>query len=148
MNRLAYLRKSLGFTLRELGEKTGIVFQTLARLENGSTGLRESYINKLCAFYSVTVDFLLGKTDKGIYVETSDGFITINKADFENYIYEKRLSQHIFNGSVHRIPSKDLEEEINPLLAGDLLGEIKKELDAMPAKNLEKVYKFIKEILT
>lgn len=148
MNNLKYLRKSLNLTLRQVGEKTGVVFQTLNNLEKEGARLRDDQIITFCAFYSVSTDFLIGKTDMGIYVETSDGFVSINKADLQTYLYEKRLSQNIIGGSVHRIPSKDLEEEINPLLAGDLLGEIKKELDAMPAKNLEKVYKFIKEILT
>lgn len=147
MNNLKFLRQSIGLALREAGEKIGIVFQTLNNLEKEGAHLRDDQMSKLCAFYSVSTDFLIGKSDMGIYVETSDGFISINKADLGIYLNEGRLSQHVINGSVHRIPSKELEEEINPLLAGDLLGEIKKELDGMSSKNLKKIYTFIKEIL-
>lgn len=59
-NRLRYLRKKRGLTLRELETEVNISNPTLSRLENGQTSFTEEYIKVLTKYFGVTTDYLLG----------------------------------------------------------------------------------------
>lgn len=67
-NRLRYLRTSHGITLRSLSEYTGIQFSTIGFLEKGQRPFRQVHIDKLISFFNVTADYLLGRSETGLYV--------------------------------------------------------------------------------
>jgi len=68
VNNLKYLRALSGLSTRELSERTGIVFSTISLLEKEQRPFRQVHIDRLTSFFDVTVDFLLGRSDVGIYV--------------------------------------------------------------------------------
>ena len=68
MNNLRYLRNQVGISTRELSERTGIVNSTITFLEKEQRPFRQIHLDILTSFFDVTVDFLLGRSDVGIYV--------------------------------------------------------------------------------
>lgn len=147
MNNLQYLRKKHDLTLREIERFTNINFSNLAQIEKGKRNLTQKHIETLCSFFKVSSDFLLGKSDFGISLSLSSGFITINKADYESYLSNNLIEQYIFNKEVIRKAKKELEDSIDPLFNQDTKEEINKELNKLSKKQLEKVLTFIKEFL-
>ena len=147
MNNLKYLRSRLDIPLRKLGEYTHIAYTTLGRLEKGDRDFRLEHINALCDFFKVSSDFLLGKSDYGIFIEIKSGFVTINKKDYEDYLIDNLLKEYVQYGSVWRIPDDKLEEQLDPTINQDIREEINDEMKTMSRKELEKVLKFIKEFV-
>ena len=68
VNNLRYLRKLTGLSMRELSTYTGIAFSTINFLEKEERPFRQVHIDRLTNFFDVTVDFLLGRSEVGIYV--------------------------------------------------------------------------------
>ena len=91
MNRLKSLRNEMNLSLREVSNYTGISNPVLSVLENGKRPFRQEHISILTAFFNVTSDFLLGRTDYGYIVmpEFGDGEITLSEGEY------KRLRDHI-----------------------------------------------------
>ena len=148
MNNLKYLRKKSNINLRDLGEMTGISFTSLSHLEREERAFREKHINALTFFFACTSDFLLGKTDYGIYVETSHGFTAISKADYESYLFNKELREVVISKEIHRQPSKALEIKLDPLLNKTLIDEINERLVKLSKEDLTKILSFITTFFT
>lgn len=68
VNNLKYLRKLSGLSMRELASYTGVMTSTINYLEKEQRPFRQVHIDRLTSFFDVTVDFLLGRSDVGIYV--------------------------------------------------------------------------------
>ena len=85
MNRLKNLRKEAGLSLRKCAEKCGISNAIISYLETGTRPFRQEHISKLTAFFNVTSDFLLGRTDYGYIVnpEFGDGEITLTEGEYQ-----------------------------------------------------------------
>lgn len=147
MNKLTYLRTSCGLSFRELEKEVHIDKASLNLIEKGKVKLTETRIETFCSFYKVTSDFLLGKSDFGIQLSLSNGFVTINKQDYETYKNNNLLKEYIFNGEIVRVATQELENSIDPLFNQDIKEEINLELNKLNKKQLEKVLTFIKEIL-
>lgn len=60
-NRLRELRKIEGYTLRQVGQALSISFSHLCDVENGKMNMTLETFVKLCDFYKVEADFLLGR---------------------------------------------------------------------------------------
>ncbi len=60
MNNLRKIRVNKGLTLRELAGKVNIHYTTISSLENGKTLFNSDYIEKLCRYFEVSADYLLG----------------------------------------------------------------------------------------
>lgn len=60
MNRLKELRTNANLTQEELCKNTKIRRSALSDIENGKQPFREIHIRKLCAFFGVTPNYLLG----------------------------------------------------------------------------------------
>ena len=147
MNKLNYLRNKAGLSFRQLETLTNIDKSALNLLEKEKQRLNDKYINTFCSFYKVSSDFLLGKSEFGIYLQLSNGFTTVNKADYENYLHNNLIEEYIFNKEVIRKAKKELEDSIDPLFNQDTKEEIATELNKLSKKQLEKVLTFIREIL-
>ncbi|MCH4201906.1 MAG: helix-turn-helix domain-containing protein [Bacilli bacterium] len=74
MNNIKKLRNEIGISLRELESYTGIASATINRLELEKRPLKEGHMIILSVFFSVTVDYLLGKSSFGykIFPESSN----------------------------------------------------------------------------
>jgi transcriptional regulator with XRE-family HTH domain len=57
-NNLRLLRDNRGFSLRKLGEVSGIDFGSLSKIERGRSIPTDVQLEKLCAALGVTVDLL------------------------------------------------------------------------------------------
>lgn len=60
MNRIRELRKAKGLTMRALGAKFGLAESTVSLYERGLHEPDLETLRNLSAFFSVTVDYLLG----------------------------------------------------------------------------------------
>lgn len=85
MNKLKKLRIRLNLTLRELAEYVDMAHSTLQLLELGKRKFNEDHILKLCNFFDVTSEYLLGYSENGI------GVYFDNSNDDEDHIY---ISSH------------------------------------------------------
>ncbi len=63
-NRLRQLRKSRGYTQVSLQMKTGIEQSLLSKYETGERIPPTETLIKLADLYDVSIDYLLGRTDK------------------------------------------------------------------------------------
>ncbi len=61
--RLKELRKNLGLTQKEFGEKMGMQQQAIAMIENGRRSLNERQIKAICAVYGANENWI--KTGEG-----------------------------------------------------------------------------------
>lgn len=79
-NRVKELRLARRLTLRELAEKIDLDHSAVSRIENGGRNLSDNDIIKLCNFFNVSADYLLGNTDnpkiQTMKVADQDGTIT------------------------------------------------------------------------
>lgn len=66
-NRLRQLREERGLSLRALSQRTGIDFATISFCEKGQRNFSATSINKLSAFFGVSVDYLLGASPAEMY---------------------------------------------------------------------------------
>lgn len=147
MNNLYWLRKEHNLTLRQLEQNTKINFSNLAQIEKGNRCLTQKHIDILCDFFGVSSDFLLGKSDFGIYLNLSTGFITINKNDYLHYKFSNLINEFVVDNQVIRSATKELENNIDPLFNRDLIEQINQELKTLTKKQLEKVLKLINEVV-
>ncbi len=91
MNRLKFLRKEIDLSLRKLSAKTGISNPVLSYLETGVRPFRQEHISILTAFFNVTSDFLLGRSDYGyvVYPQFGQEEMTLTEGEYN------RLREHI-----------------------------------------------------
>lgn len=62
-SRLKELRKKHGYTIQAVCDGTNIPIRTYQNYEYGKREISAEAIVKLCAFYNVTTDYLLGRTE-------------------------------------------------------------------------------------
>jgi len=68
MNRLKFLRKESGLSLRRLSALIDISDTVLSYLETGARPFRQEHLDILTAFFNVTSDYILGRSDYGLVV--------------------------------------------------------------------------------
>ena len=59
-NRIRELRRTLGLTMKQLGEELGVAESTISHYETGRRQLDNETLLKLGEFFGVTVGYLLG----------------------------------------------------------------------------------------
>lgn len=62
--RVKEIRKALGLTLDQFGEKIGIKKSALSKIENGLNSLSETLSISICREYNVNPDYLAGTSEK------------------------------------------------------------------------------------
>lgn len=95
MNNLRKLRNELGYTTRDLQDATGIAYSNISLLEAEKRPFREAHIKALTAFFNVTTDYLLGKSDVGYICyakDSDDDQIVISESDYLSYKNQKKLN--------------------------------------------------------
>lgn len=100
MNRIIELRKQAGLSQKELAQKAGVNQTAVSQWETGKTEPGFEAMAKLCSFFDVSFDYLLGRSDiPGRFNMTEDEqdeliklyIYELNKAHFEAY---QKLDQH------------------------------------------------------
>lgn len=61
--RLREIRRSLRYTLRDVGDKVGISYSNLAAIERGEQNCNSTTLKILADYYNVSTDYLIGTTD-------------------------------------------------------------------------------------
>lgn len=109
MNNLKYLRLQANLSLRQVSEKVKISHSTLQLLENEKRILKIETAQILADFYNVSLNFLIGETNNGIYLENG---VSLSKKEFENYKISDDIKIRIYNNKVQRISSEDLSNKL------------------------------------
>lgn len=163
MNKLRKLRKDCNITLRDLRDYTQIPNGNLSLIENERRPFRQKHIDILSAFFDVTSDYLLGRSDTGIIVYTQNGEpFTLNEKEFDELkgkieitVVDREISdlKLVFDSNnqfkeivsrymVYREFRPSLSElELTPILTNKL-SELAKR---MSSRDLEKTIKFIED---
>lgn len=91
MNRLKYLRNEKGETLEKIAEVLNVTVQTISNYENEKRDMTPETILKLAEYFSVSTDFLLGKSDiRNPEIETDKIKIGLSTRDYENITDEQK----------------------------------------------------------
>lgn len=64
-NRLARLRRGLGWNQAQLADFMGVSSRTIYRWERGDTGIPDQHKARLCDLFGVSLDHLLGRGPAG-----------------------------------------------------------------------------------
>lgn len=160
MNRIKLLRNEANLSLRELATLVGMTHSTLALIEKGKQPLREHHIERLCAFFNCSTDFLIGKSDMGIGVFFNDDFKIISyKKYVELYndigcdvsVIETDIPTTTFRvwGREVALSNKQVYRHIkmNSTEVEDVRSQLNEILDNMSDKELAKVLKFIEDYM-
>lgn len=147
MNNLKFLRQNANLTLRQTCEYSGVQHSTIAYLESEKRPFRAVHIEALCNLFNCSSDFLLGKSNKGIYLETKRGVVSIDRESYVTNKLKGRIHEYIEFNKVWRVPTDDLEAELAPTNDGNLLNLVISEIRDMSDTDLLKVLKFIKEFI-
>lgn len=116
MNRLKQLRKQANLTVRELCGYVNISHSVLAYLENEVRPFRQLHIDRLTAFFNVTSDYLLGRSDYGYIVFPQYGADPVILAESEYTRLSEYITLSIINNKLSldiTIKDKKEEESIN-----------------------------------
>lgn len=81
--RIKTLRKAADMTQDEFGSKFGIVKSTVSLYENGRSTPNDEIKKKICEYFSVSMDYLLGIDSSPVYIPSS-GTTTKFLFDFNN----------------------------------------------------------------
>lgn len=93
--RLKELRKEKSITIEKLAEDLGSAKSTISRYENGLREPKKDFLEMLCDYFNVSIDYLLGRTDER----------NLNKE-------KPKLDGSIKTIAAHRInPHDDISEE-------------------------------------
>lgn len=166
MNNLKKLRTELKLSQVQLSEYTGIPRSNLSNLENGDRPFRQIHIEKLTAFFGVTSDYLLGKSDYGFEVMSEDDLDPCFITEKEYEQYKENIKIEIFNSGLETdvLTIKTLKNTTSTYflkyrVTRELKGsfsdyginrtkiEIIDWLNKLDEYDLEKVLRFIKEFL-
>lgn len=92
MNRLKQLRKEQRLTIQQLGEKVGINFTTISRLEAEERPFTLDHLTRLSQFFDCSFDYILGKTDERKAKEQKPQFPELDSISLALLAHTKDLS--------------------------------------------------------
>ncbi|MBP3608143.1 MAG: helix-turn-helix transcriptional regulator [Treponema sp.] len=171
MNNLKSLRSRSNLSLRQLSEYVDITHATLQLLETGKRKFNETHIVKLCYFFDVTTEYLLGYNNIGLGVffdsslddedheiisieelaEISKKYkitetILFKEKEFSMKIILPENEHTLYTGKASIYRSVEANKE-DTNISKSIRSKILKELDKLSIYELEKVYKFINEYI-
>ena len=171
MNNLQLLRNSANLSFRELQSYTGINYNTLRNLEVGKIKFREMHIMKLCFFFDVSAEFLLGYKDTGVgvyylYSEDGNDHDFISYADYLKFKTTYGSKESIVERQNEHYNETVLPKEIKSSFIGkyniyreiqtvkekanipkNIIADINAELNQLNNTDLKKVLNFIKDYI-
>ena len=91
--RLIELRKDIGLTQKELSEKLFVNYRTYSGYERNEIEASDDFKIKLAHFYNVSIDYLLGISNRPNPIKSGDNYIRLPKTLSDNA--RKELEQFI-----------------------------------------------------
>ncbi|MDD4000034.1 MAG: helix-turn-helix transcriptional regulator [Bacilli bacterium] len=85
MNRIKELRAERNLSLRDFSDIIKIPRSTISLYELGTRDIKFESLKRLCDFFEVTSDYLLGFSEEGIYVHFQEKTYSLNRANFLKY---------------------------------------------------------------
>jgi len=85
MNRIKELRAERNLSLRDFSEIIQIPRSTISLYELGTRDIKFESLRKLCDFFEVTSDYLLGFLEEGIHVHFKENIYSLNRSNFLKY---------------------------------------------------------------
>ena len=85
-NRLRELRQEAKLSSQELAEALGTTKQNISMYENGKRQFLVPVLKKFCDFFAVTRGYLLGESEEGILLTMTNGFSTITRNEWNEYL--------------------------------------------------------------
>lgn len=73
--RLRELRKKKNMTMKELGQKLSLAESTISGYENETRKPDLEILNKIADFFEVSVDYLMGRTEKSSVLDDEEQFL-------------------------------------------------------------------------
>ena len=148
--RIKALREEKGLTLAELAKELDTVKSSLSYIENGKKPVKDDLIVKICNYFDISADYLLGRTDikssdlnvRGVCEQTGLSDLAVERIMIQNDISPGFRMEPIFRKSLYDeeiefchfdmkdIVNKAFEEEA----LWDLLGRIRVFLHASEEK--------------
>lgn len=140
--RIKKLRQSANMTQEEFGKEFGIVKSTVSLYENGKSTPNDEIKKKICEYFNVSLDYLLGLSDSRITDYSKVIKKSKDSVSFYNNIVEspmtnslidafKRLSiynQYIILGKTAELLKEQKESEPDEQPSEDL-SEVEKQLE-------------------
>ena len=100
--RLKFLRKSWGFTQKEMADYLGLAQGQIAKMENGSRSIRPEAVEKICLLFNINPEWFL-------YGEGSSNFKRAHIAKGTNLETISKMNKIIRNVEFLADITKDLE---------------------------------------
>ena len=147
--RLQELRKASGLSLRKMSKLCGISNTVLSLLELGRRKPTIEHVTKLCDFFHVTSDYLLGKSELGLIVDfpRHDYFQVLTKYEYDQYLAEGSIQEIIEANQVWRLGSEELQDLFESLDLSKIKRELLTLIDKLDESQQLKLIKFIKEFI-
>ena len=113
-NRLKELRKDKGLTQKDLGDILGVGKTTISMYENGNSTPNDEIKLKICDYFDISLDYLIGKSSTKNYSENPH-FESIDKIVKNNGIHT--LAAHFENEDFTQDDLDDIENFINYVIS-------------------------------
>lgn len=114
--RLKSLRAKRDVTLRELEEKTGIHYTTLAKLEAGKRSMTLEQAVALADYFNITLDYLLFRETKDL-----ENYFGVSIKEIEKIVDSKNFKSKMHEEVVEKI--KELNDD-DLLMVNSLLNRL------------------------
>lgn len=113
-DRLKELRKDKGLTQKDLGDILGVGKTTISMYENGNSTPNDEIKLKICDYFDISLDYLIGKSSIKNYSENPH-FESINKIVKNSGIHT--LAAHFENEDFTQDDLDDIENFINYVIS-------------------------------
>ena len=165
MNNLKILRKQAKLSQGELENYLGFPHTLIQFLEREERPFRQEHIEKLCYFFDVSVDYLLGKKERGVHVYLTDDCLNDAELTTSEVLDESEHSIEIniidcgvqmiaVGGKQIALPSKRIKRIIRSknggriiMLSDDAKAQLYKKIASMSDEDSKRLLKFIKDFL-
>ena len=113
-DRLKELRKDKGLTQKDLGDILGVGKTTISMYENGNSTPNDEIKLKICDYFDISLDYLIGKSSIKNYSENPH-FESIDNMVKKNGIHT--LAAHFENEDFTQDDLDDIENFINYVIS-------------------------------
>lgn len=157
-NKLYFLRKDIGFAIRDVDKATGICNTTVSMLENGLRLFRQVHIEALCELFQVSPNYLIGNSEEGIIVyDYQNNKIYLSESEYIKL--RDKIEITIKSVNTISIP-EDTDYKVNKIVyrkltvlpnEEDMISNLRKKYmnigQRLTREELEKVIKFIEDFV-
>lgn len=121
--RIKYIRKELGLTLKEFSSRIGVTYSAVSYVENGDRNLSNQMATSICNVYNVNPEWLENGTGEMFVHKTRDQqfFDAVAEIDFQGNEIVKQIiisyanlseeKQKVFLDFVHEVYEKAMQQK-------------------------------------